>query len=84
MAQARLGESEESQQRPIRILVLILKRHLTRESTKGCEGGGKQSGWAFLKETSGCSRSARKHILGFRWQVMVVLPRVRVVKTERV
>ena len=43
MAQARLGESEESQQRPVRILVLILKKHLTRESTKGCEGGGKQS-----------------------------------------
>ena len=39
--------------------------------------------WAFLKETSECSRPARKHFLGPRWEIMVALSGVREVQMER-
>lgn len=46
MEQERLGESEESEQRNARIC-LDPKKALNRESRKGCEAGGKQSGGHF-------------------------------------
>ena len=70
----------ESQRSLSRRACLDPKKALNRESSKGCERGGKLSGGHSYKKPV---NAARKHFLGPRREMRVALSGVREVQMER-